>query len=295
VSVGDPITLKVTLSGPEYLGNVDLPPLQNETELATYFKIPDERAEGKIVGKTKVFNQTIRAKNESVKEIPPITLAYFDTKKKRYGTVSTAPIPIVVHPTKVLTAVDAEGTATGPLGSPLEGWKQGIAYNYEGPAVLRPEQFGLVSALGSPGWLLGFLGPLAAYIVLFSTVTTRKRREADTEGRMARSAFRRLKQRLESIAKGSASGASLCEQVLGAMRDYLGDKFSTAGSTLTTADVVNLVADAGAQREAIDALRRVMSSCEAGAYAGDNSVAADREAFIGRVQEAAQLLEKTLK
>jgi hypothetical protein len=112
---------------------------------------------------------------------------------------------------------------------------------------------------------------------------------------MARSAFRRLKQRLESIAKGSASGASLCEQVLGAMRDYLGDKFSTAGSTLTTADVVNLVADAGAQREAIDALRRVMSSCEAGAYAGDNSVAADREAFIGRVQEAAQLLEKTLK
>ena len=292
VSVGDPITLKVTLSGPEYLGNVDLPPLQNETELATYFKIPDERAEGKLMGKTKVFTQTIRAKNENVKAIPPITLAYFDTKKKRYGAVSTAPIPIVVHPTKILTAVDAEGTATGPLGSPLEGWKQGIAYNYEGPAVLKPGQFGLVSALGSPGWLAALLVPFAAYVVIFSTVTTRKRRAADTEGRMARSAFRRLRQRLESIRKESASGASLCEQVLGAMRDYLGDKFSTVGSTLTTGDVVKLVADAGAPREAIDALRGVMSSCEAGAYAGDNSVAADKEAFIRRALESAQALEK---
>jgi hypothetical protein len=295
VSVGDPITLKVTLSGPEYLGNVELPPLQNETELATYFKIPDERAEGKIVGKTKVFTQTIRAKNENVKEIPPISLAYFDTKKKSYGTVSTAPIPIVVHPTKMVTAVDAEGTASGPLGSPLEGWKQGIAYNYEGPAVLKPGQFGLVSALGSPAWLAALLVPLAAYVVLFSTVTTRKRREADTEGRMARSAFRHLRQRLESIRKGGASGASLCEQVLGAMRDYLGDKFSAAGATLTTADVVKLVADAGAPGEAIDALRGVMSSCEAGAYAGDNSVAADRDAFIERALQSAQLLEKTLK
>ncbi|HVO77082.1 MAG TPA: BatD family protein [Candidatus Bathyarchaeia archaeon] len=294
VSVGDPITLKVTLSGPDYLGNVDLPPLQNQTDLAANFKIPDERADGKIVGKTKVFTQTIRAKNESVKEIPPINLSYFDTKTARYGTVSSAAIPITVHATKVLTAVDAEGASSGPMGSPLEGWKQGIAYNYEGPAVLSPQQFGLVSALGSPRWLAVLFVPLAAYIALFSTIAVRKRRAADTGGRLARSSFRRLRQRLESIRRKGATGAPLCEEVLVAMRDYLGDKFSTAGATLTTADVVKILEEKGAASDAVEAIRAVMGSCEAGAYAGDNSAAADRDAFIARSREAAEKLEKAL-
>lgn len=291
VSVGDPITLKVTLSGPDYLGNVDLPPLAGQTELATYFKIPDERADGKVAGKSKIFTQTIRAKNESVKEIPPVTLSYFDTKKGRYETASTAPIPIVVHSTKMVTAVDAEGVSSGPMGSPLEGWKEGIAYNYEGPEVLASQQFGLASALASPRWLAALLLPLAAYVALLSTTIARRRREADTEGRAARSAFRRLRQRLETIRKQGVSGAPLCEQVLGAMRDYLGDKFSAAGSTLTTGDVVKILEERGASAEAIQAMRGIMSSCEAGAYAGDHSPAADREAFIRRALEATRALE----
>ena len=159
VSVGDPITLKITLSGPDYLGKVDLPPLAGQPELATYFKIPDERADGKIVGKTKVFTQTIRAKNESVTEIPPVTLSFFDSKKGRYESVSTAAIPIVVHSTKVVTAVDAEGVSSGPMGSPLEGWKEGIAYNYEGPSVLAAQQFGLVSGSSQPPVARGAASP----------------------------------------------------------------------------------------------------------------------------------------
>ena len=291
VSVGDPITLKVTLSGPDYLGKVDLPPLANQTELATYFKIPDERADGKIVGKTKVFTQTIRAKNENVKEIPPVSLSYFDSKKGRYETVSTAAIPVVVHATKVVTAIDAEGVSSGPMGSPLEGWKEGIAYNYEGPEVMKSHQYGIVSALGSPPWLAALLLPLAAYVALLATRVTRKRREADAEGRMSRGAFRRLRQRLEALRKGGASGAPLCEQVLGAMRDYLGEKFSAAGSTLTTADVVRILGQRGVSGDAIEGVRAVMSSCEAGAYAGDHSPAADAESFIRRAFEAARVIE----
>jgi len=35
-----------------------------------------------------------------------------------------------------------------------------------------------------------------------------------------------------------------------------------------------------------------MSSCEAGAYAGDHSSAADREVFVKRALDAARALEK---
>jgi hypothetical protein len=294
VSVGDPITLRVVLTGPDYLGSVELPPLQNQQELATCFKIPDERADGKIVDRSKVFTQTIRAKSEDVKEIPPITLSYFNTRTSRYETTSSAPIPITVRPTRVVTAVDAEGGAAGPMGSPLESWKQGIAFNYEGPAMLEPRQFGLGSALRSPLWLAVLIVPLAAYIGLVSAMTARSRREANVESRKARGAFGRLRRALDAMRKGGASGAALSEAVLAAMRDYLGDKLAMPGVTLTAVDVERLLAGKGAPAETVARMTDFMSLCEAGAYAGDGSAAADPEGFLERAREAAESLEKSL-
>ena len=294
VSVGDPITLRIVLTGPDYLGSVDLPPLQNQQALATYFKIPDERADGKIVDRSKVFTQTIRAKSENVKEIPPISLAYFNTRTGAYETTSSAPIPITVRPTRVVTAVDAEGAAPGPMGSPLESWKEGIAYNYEGPAMLEPRQFGLGSALRSPLWLAVLIAPLAAYIGLVSAMAARNRREANIESRKARSAFGRLKRRLDAVRKEGSSGAILSEAVLSAMREYLGDKLTLSGATLTAADVGKILAEKGAPPEARAKMTEFMGLCEAGAYAGDDSAAADREGFVRKAREAAESLEKTL-
>ncbi len=295
VSVGDPITLKIILSGPDYLGNVDLPRLQDQSELNTYFKVPDERADGKIAGRTKVFTQTIRAKGESVKEIPAIALSYFDTKSGSYRTASTSPIPITVHATRVVTAVDAEGDAAGPLGSPLESWKEGIAYNYEGPAVLESKAFGLPSALRSPLWLAMIFAPPAAFATLFSYVAARRRREENIESFRARGAYKRLRSRLDGVRGSEASGARLCEQVLGAMREYLGDRLSVPGATLTAGDVVRALGERGVPGEIVDAMREVMGSCEAGTYAGDHSPAADRESFIARAREAAESLERGMR
>jgi hypothetical protein len=295
VSVGDPITLRVVLTGPDYLGNLELPPLQNQPELSTYFKIPDERADGKIVGKTKVFTQTIRAKNENVKEIPPIAISYFNTRTGRYESASSEPIPITVRPTKVVTAVDAEGAAPGPIGSPLESWKQGIAYNYEGPALLEGREFGLVSALGSAPWLAILVLPPAAYLALVTVLVARRRREADTESRKARTALRRLRERLDALRKEGASGAALCEKVLGAMREYLGDKFTMPGATLTVVDVEKILREKGVSVETITSIGSFMSSCEAGAYAGDHSAAADPDSFIMKARQAAEGLERSLR
>lgn len=295
VSVGDPITLKITLSGPDFLGKVDLPPLAQQPELATYFKIPDERADGRVVGRTKVFTQTIRAKNENVKEIPPIAFSFFDTKSGAYRTISTDPIPISVRATRVVTAVDAEGTTAGPMGSPLESWKEGIAYNYEGPAVLRPQTAGILSALESLSWLAAFFVPPAAFAGLLAARTARRRREENFESFRARGAYKRLRGRLDAVRKEGASGARLCELVLAAMREYLGDRLSVPGATLTTGDVERMLRERAAAPEAIEALRSVMASCEAGAYAGDHSSAVDAPAFTARAREAAETFERTMR
>lgn len=295
VSVGDPITLKIILSGPDYLGKVDLPSLQNQSELAMFFKVPDEKADGRIVGKTKVFTQTIRAKTEKVKEIPPISLSYFDTKSGIYRTISTSPIPITVRPTRVVTAVDAEGSAAVPLGTPLEAWKEGIAYNYEGPAVIESQVYGLKSAFRSARWLASLLAPPAVFVVLFSVVSVRRRRQENLESSRARSAYKRLCAQLRSVGRSGVDAAKLCEISLAAIRSYLGDKLTVQGSTLTAADAARELRSRGVDATTIDALEELMSRCEAGAYAGDHSYVSDREAFIERIASTAKLIERALK
>jgi hypothetical protein len=72
VRVGDPINLEVALSGPSYLDYVRLPNLSLSPGMAAGFTIPDERPQGIVKGRAKIFTQAIRAKSVNVEEIPGI-------------------------------------------------------------------------------------------------------------------------------------------------------------------------------------------------------------------------------
>jgi len=295
VNVGDPITLKIILEGPDYLGSVDLPPLGAQADLTEGFKIPEERADGAIEGSRKVFTQTIRAKSTGVTEIPPIELVYFDTKKGRYLTAKSDPIPIEVEETKVVTALDAEGLEPGVAGTPLERWKEGIAYNYEGPDLLVPEELGLSPLTGSAGWLAALIVPPALYVLVLAGVMVSRRRMSDPDRVRARGALKRLRTRLSAIQRDDGlSQAAICQAVMEALREYLGDKLRRAGSTLTAGDVDGLLVARKVDRDVIDALTNILSTCEAGSYAGDLSSAGDRESLVTRVREATARLERQI-
>ena len=109
VSVGDPITLELEISGPEYLDYIRLPELQGQDRLRRDFQIPTDPPPGSIVGKRKVFTRTIRARTAAAREIPALTLNYFNPETGRYETASTDAIPLEVRGARVLTAADAEG------------------------------------------------------------------------------------------------------------------------------------------------------------------------------------------
>ncbi len=294
VNVGDPITLQIVLEGPDYLGSVDLPPLNGQSDLARDFKIPDERADGKIEGKKKIFTQTIRAVHDEVAEIPPIRLVYFDTKRERYTTALSDAIPIIVHATKVITALDAEGIEPGPAGTPIERWKEGIAYNYYGHEMLEPQVFGMGSLISDVRLLAALVLPPFAYIILLGSVTALRRHHADPMARKARGAHKQLRKRLILMQRADVSAATLCENVMEALRNYLGAKLYCAGTTLTAADIERMLGERGVAPETIELLRDVMSTCEAGAYARDSSAAADRENLVQNVMDAVRELEKVL-
>jgi len=293
-NVGDPITLTIRLSGPEFLRDVELPPLKDQPALARDFKIPEERASGKLDGKAKVFTQTIRARRATISEIPPIELPYFDTASGRYRVARTVPIPLAIRNTRVVTAGDAEGRELAPARSELAAWGKGIAHNYDDLSVLADQQYGLATLLRSPLWGAATFGPFGAYVILLAATTVVRRARADPESREARKAHARLRRTLKHIASRGA-GPAASGEVLEALREYLGRKLRRPASSLTYRDVEAPLRQRGLDEETLAETKALFEACEAGHYAGPGNESQGDGPVAARALALADSLEKALK
>ena len=294
VNVGDPITLTISLSGPDYLEHVDLPPLDEQLKLTRDFKVPKERATAEILGKSKTFTQTIRAFRPDVKEVPSIELPYFDTITGTYRVARSEPIPLTVNETRIITALDAEGV--DPLesaGSEIETWTKGIAFNYEDMGALVNQRLTPMSWFRSPLWTCLFAGPPLCYILLLTGVTLVRKRNADPMKARARKAFGRLTRSLKQ-AQDLSTSAPACDMVQDAFRHYLGDKLRMPRGALTFNDVKEVLKTRGLDQDTLDRLKALFERCEAGRYAGIGEGAdASSIAEVGVL--LAKELEKKLK
>jgi len=93
IALGDLITLTTRISGRGYTDNIKIPQMQNTPSLKTY-------APKKISCdlNSTVYEQTIIPQTDNLKAIPKINFTYFDTRAKRYKTLTAGPFPIKYHP-----------------------------------------------------------------------------------------------------------------------------------------------------------------------------------------------------
>ena len=282
VKVGDPITLNIALSGPSFLDSVELPDLNKQESLTRDFKVPSEIEEGTVNGAFKVFTQTVRALRDDVTAIPPIELVYFDTAKGAYGVARSHPIPLVVRPTKTVTAGDAEGL--GPLGAAqteVQALLQGIAHNYSGSEALRKQVLGF-SGLASPGRLALLVGPPLAYGILFVVVAGARRRHANPESMRARKALGGFNRHVTQ--------ASTPEELLAVLTRYLGDKLALTPDALTFGDVRDCLSERGVSEESLAETKTLFTAGEASRFAGGTG-----EDEVGQLRERAITLVKELE
>ena len=289
ISVGDPITLTVRVSGPEYLDYVRLPDLAQQTELVEGFKIPEEMAAGEIVDEAKVFSQTIRAKSSRVDEIPSLGFSYFDPERGRYLTARTEPIPLEVSGTRVLTLSDGESAGPdGVVQAELESAQGGIAHNYEDEDALRDRRRGIAARLGSPVWALALGGPPAVYFGLLALVAMRRRRAEDPATLAARAALDEL------AALTPSADAAFAGDLLERLRLYLRTRLSLPPGALTFADVRTPLEQTGVPVGVLDKIQRVFAACEAARYTGGALGGATPGALQNDAVEACRAIEQAL-
>lgn len=101
VSVGEPIDVRVSVTGPHPLTAV--PPLDLTTQWSEMasgrrLRLPRDPILATISPGSAVFDAQVRVRNPDVQSLPPVTLNYFDPTDSQYKVAASAPIALTVRP-----------------------------------------------------------------------------------------------------------------------------------------------------------------------------------------------------
>ncbi|HEY8463277.1 MAG TPA: BatD family protein [Bacillota bacterium] len=229
VSQGDPISIKLTVTGEGNLENIAPPQLADSTGFKVY------GAQRKHSDKQQtVFEQVLIPLDSKLHQVGPYTLTYFNTVTGSYQKIHTKPIPIKVAPNPNFKAGNPV-RATLPAGGETLG--KDLIFIKNTPGKLRLIAQPLQRQVWF--WLLQLL-PLAALTGTISYQRYLHSNAADTPKARALQARSQALQGLGKARKLLAcrQAGEVIEQLHLTIRDYLGLKYnlSTAGMTGTVVE-----------------------------------------------------------
>jgi hypothetical protein len=121
VQIGDPITIKATISGRGNFDRMNAPELSDERGWHKYppssnFKQDDDVG----ISGTKTFELVV-SPNEKLTRVPPMAFSYFDPVKEKYVTLQSEPLPLIVEgnapaPPAIAGTTAAKSIPPGPAG-----------------------------------------------------------------------------------------------------------------------------------------------------------------------------------
>jgi hypothetical protein len=95
IAAGDPITVKVQISGRGSLDALTLPEQPAWHEFKTYPPTTKTETTDQLgLQGTKTFEQIVTPQNSDIKALPPISFSYFDPEVKAYHTLTQAAVPL---------------------------------------------------------------------------------------------------------------------------------------------------------------------------------------------------------
>ena len=288
VPVGDAVTLRVAVKGAGNVRNVQPPTLLELPGWKSYEPKTDVTLDGgETISGTKTVEWLMRPERAGKATVPPLVLETFDPAQKRYQTVRTQPLEIIV------TGEAGANTVAGPSAPPPAGLENVVA------GTIRP-----IRARGGLGGESGvaFLRsgaftatvvtpPLAlAALALFGRLRDRLGRdERRTRRRRMRSmARRRLRAAEAHRAAGQASPFYL--EIDRVLREALSERTGTELGSLRLDELATLLRARGLPDADVTAVAGALEACDEARFAPGGRTA-DPAALSAMLARAEQLID----
>ncbi|MFO1488046.1 MAG: BatD family protein [Verrucomicrobiota bacterium] len=265
VATGDPITVKVQLTGRGALEALSLPDQPAWHDFKTYpptAKI--ETTDPLGIQGTKIFEQVIVPQSADIHELPPISFSYFDSDKKAYQTLTQPAIPLVVRPggVTVQPSVAAVGRPTQdapPLTKDIVSIKQrfGAPASTAGPWLRQPV---FLTMQGIP------------VLALVGAIVWRRRTDsfaANPRLRRQRQVAQTVRTGLSDLRKFAADKKSddFFATLFHLLQEQLGERLNVPASSITEAVIEEQLEPRGVPAETLNALHELFQSHNLARYA----------------------------
>jgi hypothetical protein len=287
VAAGDPITVRVQISGRGALDALMLPAQAGWGDFKAYPPTAKvETSDPLGLQGTKTFEQIISPENADIKELPAFAFSFFDPETKTFRTLSHPPTKLTVRPGGVVVApsvaVSSKGNANEtPLQLDIVPIKQ----------RLGPVSAAALPLLAQPVFLAAQSVPVLAFLAAF---VWRKRTDALANNprlRRQRQVEQTIRAGLEKL-RGHAAQNQSDEFFAGMMRllqERLGERLDCPASAITEAVIDDRLRPRGLPDSTLDELHELFQACNQARYAPVRS-AQELGAVIPRLETALRKL-----
>jgi len=265
VAAGDPVTVKVQISGRGTLDSLALPEQNAWREFKTYpptTKLDTTDALG-LQG-TKTFEQLVVPQSPDIKALPPVSFSFFDPDQKSYRTLTQPAIPLVVRPGGSAPAPTvAADTRAAPDNPPPA---QDIVH-------IKP-RLGTVAQIAPPlvqqPWFLALQAvPLLAWL---SALIWRRRTEMLANNprlRRRRQVAQIMRQGLLELRQFASDKKSddFFATLFRLLQEQLGERLDLPASAITEAVIEEHLRPRGAPEATLASLHELFQACNLARYA----------------------------
>ncbi len=289
VEVGQPITLKATISGVGNVKSVGKPAIPELPDFRTYSSGSSENVSKKNykVQGSKTYEEVLIPKNAGKYTIPPVEFSFFDPRAKSYKTLKSEPILLTVLPPSQASPVEMAQLSRQEIGSSVKD----IRYIKLSAGELKDQNGDLYR---KPLFLLLQLVPLLAFAVSWRYQREREKLNSDVgyarQRRANKLAQRRLKGARKLITQGN-SREFFCE-VARASLQFVGDKLNLPAYGLTKDLIEEELNRRGVKKERIDDLMKILDSCDFARFAPGSSTEEEMKSFLNQAEKAIAQLEE---
>ncbi|MBL7081690.1 MAG: protein BatD [Candidatus Omnitrophica bacterium] len=261
VNVGDPITLKMTITGNGNFKTIKSPSLDTKDD----FKVYDP--EIRQIQSGKIFEHVLIPRNEKVSQIPKVSFSFFDPESREYKEITRGPIAVKVNPS-------AGGEELKVFGIPEEG--TGIVRRKEmlGRDIIyikdrlgRLKRKGKILSQNKPFLIIQFI-PLFVIISVLIFQRRKARLEADIPYARRLRAPGKAKKNLAQARHllNSKEPNKFFDTVFKTLQEYLGDKFHLPTVGITS-NVIDDLQALNIDKQILDRLSECFNHCDRARYA----------------------------
>jgi hypothetical protein len=276
VKAGDPITLKVAVSGSGNIKLVTIPKPQLPADIESYEpKISEDISrDGGIIRGKKIAEYLLIPRNAGQRVLEPMQFIYFDLEKKEYVTLRSPRFEFSIEPGK-----EYAGTSVSmPSKEDVRMLGEDIRFLKLSPGNLQRRD----TAGSSELFVLGMIVPPMAFVGAWFY---RKRREKiygdmprllfETAGREA---SRRLKKARTLLEQGNTE--SYHAEILKALTEYLEHKLRKAKADFIMEAAVEQLQQHGVREEVIQSLKTCIERTEFVRYAPGSDTSEARKELL---------------